>query len=389
VICDPCQLRGDLDRVLTPGIGGALDPLRPAILTAEARTTRLWLRRCGPLLADIHHRRIPLEHSTLDTLPHRRSVEHLRALMITTGVLEADPAGPLRRLEADLPTLLAAATGTDRKIVSLWLRWGVLRRLRQITDGHQLAVAVKDARRKISTVVVFLDALQHSGRDLTTCTQADIDTWFAGPGAARWSLRPFLAWAIRRRHLPRHLALPSSYKGKPTPPVDSEQRWAIARRLVSDDTITAADRVAGALIVLYAQPVTRIAKLRTADVTATSDGGVQLRLGADPLNLPEPFATLISSLPQRHREGTAEQLPTRWLFPGGHANQPISANRLRLRLRTIGIEPRAMRLAAAEQLSRDIPPAMLAGVLGLKAATVARTTNKTSGQWAHYAADRA
>jgi hypothetical protein len=47
-----------------------------------------------------------------------------------------------------------------------------------------------------------------------------------------------------------------------------------------------------------------------------------------------------------------------------------------------------MRLAAADQLCREIPPAMLAGVLGLHTATVARATAQTSGHWSNYAADR-
>ena len=38
------------------------------------------------------------------------------------------------------------------------------------------------------------------------------------------------------------------------PVLDSERRWAIARRLVADETIAVADRVAGALVVLYGQP---------------------------------------------------------------------------------------------------------------------------------------
>ena len=47
-----------------------------------------------------------------------------------------------------------------------------------------------------------------------------------------------------------------------------------------------------------------------------------------------------------------------------------------------------MRLAAAEQLCREVPPGLPAGVLGLRTATVARTTLQTSGQWAHYPAHR-
>ena len=47
-----------------------------------------------------------------------------------------------------------------------------------------------------------------------------------------------------------------------------------------------------------------------------------------------------------------------------------------------------MRLAAAEQLTREIPPAMLSGVLGLHTATIAKQTGQSGGNWSNYAAAR-
>jgi len=114
-----------------------------------------------------------------------------------------------------------------------------------------------------------------------------------------------------------------------------------------------------------------------------------VRLGDDRLELPEPFATLIQSLPLRRREGVAEQLPANWLFPGQRAGRPLAAVSLGCRLRAIGIEPRRIRLAALDQLSKEIPPAMLAGVLGLNAPHTVRHTSSAGGDWARYAAERA
>lgn len=384
VICGPCGLRHALDEVLPAG--GALDPLRPAILAAEPLTTGRWLKRSAELLTAVHHGRIPLDHETLDTLGQPRSVEYLRALMIPAGILPPDTGRDLRRLERDLPLFLATVADRDRKVVTSWVRWAVLHRLRRL-DPQRLALAVSNDRRKIRQTTAFTATLERQGRNLSTCTQADIDTWFAGPGAARWSLRPFLAWAVRRHHLPADLELPRAYKAAPSTPLDAEQRWATARRLVTDTTVSPGDRVAGALVVLYAQPLGRIVRLTTSHVTVRDDH-VELRLGTDPLVLPEPFASLISSLPRRRRQGTAEQLATTWLFPGGHASQPLTPNALGARLRAIGIPPRPMRLAAAHQLTREVPPAMLAGVLGLKATTVTHTTAASAGQWANYPADR-
>lgn len=232
-----------------------------------------------------------------------------------------------------------------------------------------------------------MTVLQDQGRALVDVTQHDIDQWFAGPGAARWNARPFLAWCQQHHHLPARLELPAQYHGKPTPPADPEDRWALAARLATDDQLDPADRVAGLLVVLYAQPLTRIATLTRNDIV-TLDDRVQLRLGPDPLDLAEPLASLIRTLPVTRRRSTAQQLPNPWLFAGGHAGKHIEATSLGVRLSRIGIEPRRMRLAAAEQLSREVPPAMLAGVLGLRISTAVQHASRSGGKWTNYAAAR-
>jgi len=387
-VCERCALRRHLDRVLPPGSVGVLHPLREAILRAEPLTTRRWLDRAHQLLVDVHYGRIPLDHATLDMLPQRKAVEHLRALLIATGILPPDPAGEVRRLEAGAPDLLRELDRDHQQLAIRWVRWAVLPRLRTMAEReHDMAVPAWNARRKIEQVAKFLTELQRDSRHLSECTQHDVDNWFAGPGAIRWVIRPFLVWARRNRHLPAQITLPASYKGEPVAPVDAEQRWQIAKRLITDDGLDRVDRVAGALVVLYAQPVARIVTLTTADVIVT-ENGVSLKLGTDALELPEPFTSLIRQLPRKRRESTADQLPNRWLFAGSHADKHLRTTSLTKRLNDIGIQPSRMRLAAADQLAREIPPAMLAGVLGLKAPSVARITAQTKGQWADYAAAR-
>jgi hypothetical protein len=311
-VCERCALRRHLDRVLPPDSVGVLHPLREAILRAEPLTTRRWLDRAHQLLGDVHYGRIPLDHATLDRLPQRKAVEHLRALMISCEIMPADEGRELRWLENDLTAMLADLDGAHSQVVTAWIRWAVLPRLRRrLADGRELTTSVTNDRRKIEQVVAFLLVLQTQGMALDQCGQHDLDTWFAGPGVIRGRLRPFLAWTQRRKHLPAALTLPPTYKGKPVVPLDAEQRWSIARRLVEDDTLDPADRVAGALVVLYAQPIARIITLTTADVVDT-DGQVQLRLGPDALDLPEPFATLIRLLPRRRRESSAQQVPNPW-----------------------------------------------------------------------------
>ncbi len=67
--------------------------------------------------------------------------------------------------------------------------------------------------------------------------------------------------------------------------MDDEQRWAIASRLLHDDDLCLTDRVAGCLVLLYAQQLSRIVAM-TVDQVCTGDDGVYVRLGTGPALLP-------------------------------------------------------------------------------------------------------
>jgi len=390
-LCDRCALRRTVDGLLVDHPPGALHALRVPILAAEPMTTRRWLRRptITALLAALDSGRLPLTHATLDAQPPTRAVEHLRDLLLATGALHPDPDRPIDRLQRDSDQMLTALDVNDAQIVRAWLRWQVLPRLRRHHEGTaDIAAAVANARRTLRSVIAFLATIEAAQRTLAGAHQGDIDCWFASPRARTHQVRPFLTWARRTKALPPAIRLPPAFSGPSDVHTDPEQRWAIARRLVQDDTLDIVDRIAGALVVLYAQPLVRICALTTADI-ATHEAAVTVRLGDDRLELPEPFATLIQSLPMRRRQGVAEQFPGDWLLPGQRAGRHLTAASLGRRLRAIAIEPRRTQLAALDQLSTEIPPAMLAGVLGLKTSHVVRHTTRAGGDWAQYAADRA
>lgn len=389
-VCPPCALRRDLDRVIPDRPAGALHPLRPVLLSAEPLSTRHWLTRCGRLLRSIDEGSLELDHAVLDTQPNPHRVEYLRALLISAGILPDDDLGPLRRFESAIPRLLDQLNDQHTAVVTRWTRWAVLPRLRAAYDRRvDLRSRVSNQRRVVIAVVAFLTTLEGRHRDLAHASQDDIDEWFRQrPGNRQLLVRPFLKWAQQHNELPRGLRLPPARRKAAPGPVDAEARWQIARRLLTDDTMDTADRVAGALLVLYAQPIAKIAKLSTHDVVCDGER-VLLHLGPDPLELPEPIATQILKLPVRRREGAAEQVPTSWLFPSQHAGAHIQATNLGDRMRAIGISPRLMRRTAADQLAREVPPAMLAGILGTTPRTAAEWTGRTGGNWANYAADRA
>jgi hypothetical protein len=252
-----------------------------------------------------------------------------------------------------------------------------------------MAHSANNSRGALRCVAELLDQLAGHDRNLQTATQADLDCWFAHPGANCWLARPFLIWARQRHHLSRQIRLPPTPAQAPHPTVDDLRRWDIARQLVVDDTLAIDDRVAAALVVLYGQPLSRIARLTTTDVLSGPDGTVAVNVDGHPMPVHEPFATLIAKLPTRRTNGVTDQIASDWLFRGGHAGKPISSVALGQRLQAIGIEPRNMRNSARAQLVTEIPPAVLGKLIGISPGTASRWATLTSSNWIAYAANQA
>jgi hypothetical protein len=170
--------------------------------------------------------------------------------------------------------------------------------------------------------------------------------------------------------------------------VGAEDRGALARRLLDDDSLDTADRVAGAFVVIYAQPVARVARLTRGDITETPQG-VFVRFGSDHVQVPEPLDELVRSLPARRQIGPSGTVASDWLFPGRQAGQHQHPEYLRRRLGDLGIDCRANRNAALMQLAAEVPAAVLADTIGIDARTAVRWTKTAGGDWTRYAARRA
>ncbi|WP_149180752.1 hypothetical protein [Streptomyces sp. TRM49041] len=75
-------------------------------------------------------------------------------------------------------------------------------------------------------------------------------------------------------------------------PLAQHQWLALLRQLVTRDDVPLQDRVAAVLVLLYAQPITRIARLGTDDVQY-KDSEILVRLGGPPSPVPVPFAGML------------------------------------------------------------------------------------------------
>jgi hypothetical protein len=270
----------------------------------------------------------------------------------------------------------------ERKIVRGFVTRHHLRRLRrgfpQRRSTFSQAVVVK---RETRVAVQLLGWLHARGRTLAGCGQGDIDVWLAEGTSYHCCARNFVLWCVRRGHA-HDIAIPIYVKENLRSAfIEADERWSLARRLLHDDALDTVDRVAGLLLLLYAQPLARISTLTLDQLTQRiTDRGVQLRLGSKPLALPPPLDALMLNLVDR-RHGRAvvgRTTDLTWLLPGGAPGRPISAPQLMRRLNRLGIRARLSRNTALIDLAAQLPATVLSDLLNLHTGT-AKAWNDTAG----------
>ena len=392
-LCLRCRLADKVDVVLMRDgvIAPELMALRDAIVgVANPRSGHVWIDRSPAVtvLRDIAAGRIDLSHESLDELAATSSLIHLRDLLIASGALP--PRDPyLARLQKTVAAEAEASHPADAQLLRSFGTWRILRRARRKVDegGNSVSIA-KNASVRVREAARFLRWLREQGTSLQECTQADVDRWVGSGGVARFQVRDFITWAHEARSIPLLKVAVMGGGGSPSQPVDLNRRIALARRLLHDDTLDIADRVAGILVTIYAQPLARVARLTWDHVEIEQD--VFIRLGNDPLVVPDPLGKLLRELPWRRQIGIGGNLALekRWLFPGRQAGRPQHPEHVRKRLAALGINCRQVRNAALFELAREVPAAVLADMLGLHASTAVRWVERAGGNWTAYAAGR-
>lgn len=219
------------------------------------------------------------------------------------------------------------------------------------------------------------------GLALHDVTQGDVDRWLAGNSSTRYEVRDFVVWAHRRGHS-RPLYVPHRGKADPVG-LDEDSHWEILQQCLTDNALPLEVRVAGAILNLFGQHLTRIAALPT-DALSTMDGHPVLVLDRTPIRLPAPLAVLLTELIQRPVAGWAANVPRRWLFPGPRPGGHISAVVLARRLAARQIPIRQTRTTALIELAQDLPPAILAPMLGLHVITAQQWRHRAANDWTAY-----
>jgi hypothetical protein len=376
-------------RTLIGVTDGRLDTVYTAIVAApQPYSAHNWLRSsaAAAILSEVAAGTLPLSHEALDAHPRRRGADFLRHLLVANGVLAARNDG-LVRLEAWVATRLSQVDDPhQRRLLRSYATWRVLRRARQRSErAHTMYPPTAHAKTCIRAAIAFVEFLSHRGHDLAGCTQTDIDAWLdQGPPCAP-RIADFIDWAASRKLLD-HFAIPGPIRREGTA-LDDDARWAIVSRLLHDDNVELTDRVAGCLVLLYGQQLSRIVALTRDQITVTDDT-LRLQLGATHIEVPEPLAGLFARLARDGRRyvGVGSPAITPWLFPGLDPGRPLTAYRLGQRLRTIGIDPASGRRSALTHLAARLPAAMLATLINLAPTTAVHWVRTAGGDWTTYAA---
>jgi hypothetical protein len=288
----------------------------------------------------------PVTHEVLDRFATAPTVEYLRAALVAAGALPARDE-QLARVERWLAkTIARVSSAEERRILRNYTNWQPLRRLRRLPAGQLVTHGRADTVRvEIRNVASLLEWLHDGSATLATCTQDQLDAWLSGGPTTRATVRTFLLWTSRRGHS-RPLTAPviSTYFAARI--ITKDQRWALVRHLVRDAQLQVADRAAGLLLLLFAQPVGRISRLTTERIVDRGDT-LALKLGRVPVEVPAPLDDLIRWLAVR-RNGRAATVPLeepKWLFHSIYPGQPIYPHTLGQRLKAIGVPPQLARHA--------------------------------------------
>ena len=391
-LCTGCACREHLLSLLSHDQGGMhphAEAIYHVLAVSNPDSLMQWLTRssAAAVLAAVSQARRSPGHADLDRFPQDKAVRHLRKVLVAGGIL------PVRdeRL-AELEQWVTDKTGQigdppERRAVRGFATWHHLRRLRGESVRHPVTAEQADyVHNEVRAAVILIAWLRNRGTALAACTQRDIDDWLAGGSGTCYHARSFVTWAASRGHA-GDVEIPRPARSETLSQLEEDYRWELVRRLLHDDALATEDRVAGLLVLLYGQPLARIARLTRGQVT-DSPGSVTLLLGTMPIELPEPLGGLVRRL-LSHRHGRAVVGRTSdhpWLFPGGAPGHQISTAHLKARLAAIGIHGRSGRNTALMDLAIKLPPVALARLLGIHINTAGTWAERAGGSHAAYAA---
>jgi integrase len=392
-LCDRCTATDKIN-ALFPGDLVAANPniqaLRDACLAAEPVTILRAFRRKGSteMLRALLGNPQNISHTTLDAMGSHAATRAVRSLLVEHSVL-ARRDEHLAQLEAWIDNAAAGVTDPrDRRAFTQFARWRHLRVLRKRSTPASYGQATS-RRWELQMIIDLLTWTRTHGTTLAALTQHDVNRWLTAGTHDRHRIKAFLQWTHRNGYSQSITITTSHDRTLIAAGINDDDRWDLLQAVFADTTAAPGTRLAVALILLYGVRLHRIAALKLSDVTRR-DNLIHIRLGSDPLLLPDELGPLAESAA---RDRTANRMfgaaqDNEWLFPGSIAGYPISVDALTSRVKTLGVSPRLARKTALASLAIQLPPAIISRLTGLHVTTAARWAEAVAASSAKYAALR-
>jgi hypothetical protein len=388
--CARCALREDLTTLI---VESAADPVAMGkiveILCGVDRPESIltWKRhpKVQALLSGLSHGEIPLSHEGLDAAGRGIEVSHLRSMLEHHGLL-APRDEHLARFELWLAAKLdAIPQAAVRAPIEQFATSHHLRRLRRDpTPGQASAGPTRSSKQEITETIKFLTWLHGAHtRTAATCLQQDVNEWLATGPTTRYHVRAFFAWAKKSRvNTAVRVDTRQPESGRL---LTQDQRLAWIKKLLGGDVDSLPYRVAGTLLLLYAQPLVKIVALQTTAVVLTPHE-TWISLGTEPAPVPKPFAGMLKAhLRNRPNLRTAGGMAaTPWLFPGHNPRKHLDTQTMMHRLRNLGINLLGARNSALRNLVTEVPPPVVAHLLGYTNSCTHYHAQLAAQPWSRY-----
>ncbi len=388
--CARCALRDDLCRILLhhPADMAAMQALIDVLCAVDRPESILtWKRNIQvlELLGGIASGTTPLTHDGLTAAGSGRHIDHLRSLLQHHGLLPQRDEH-LARFEFWLAAKLDAIDSPAvRAPVEQFATWHHLRRLRSESRPGQSSDGPKrSAKQEITETTKFLTWLEQTHRrTVADCTQQDVDEYLASGPTTRHLIRTFFIWAKKSK---LNVAVQIGFRqAKTSPTITQDQRLAWLKELLTGDSESLPYRVAGVLLLLYAQPLTKIAALQTTAISQ-AENETRIALGKDPVPVPEPFASQLNY--HRHNRPNLRTavgaVGTPWLFTSNRPGRHIDPQAIMMRLRALGINLQGARNTALQTLVSEIPAPLVAEMLGYSDEVTQKHAAEAGRTWARY-----